>query len=88
MPQNGYRRTTEGLEVVDKKQACRLGFFSMEKMWLKGYDRGLQNHVCNGGEKQIGSRCLVCSDAKIRDIKERYEVWSEQKLVVSHVKCH
>lgn len=48
MPQNGYRRSRGDLEVVDKEQPGRLGFFSIEKIRLKGYDRSLQNHVCNG----------------------------------------
>lgn len=53
MPQNGYHRTREGLEVVDKEQPSRRGFFSTEKIQLKGYDRSLQNHMCNGEKKNM-----------------------------------
>lgn len=52
MPQNGCHRTREGLEVLDKEQPSRLGFFCIEKVWLKGYDRSLQNHVCNREKKE------------------------------------
>lgn len=56
------------LKRVDEEPS-RLRLFSVEKIWLKGYERILQNPMCGGGEKNLEIRCLVCSSAKSTDTK-------------------